>query len=112
MPVLTLRNAAVLDLVEVPEYRVAFIVMEEWSSQLIPDTPCCLRLFLGVLRSCIEVCVLLSEDKQSQANKNEQHMVFMHLHDVCHLDISLRNLVTDYKVGYLMSIATCIDDRD
>lgn len=50
------RTLAVLDLVEVPECHIAFIVMEEWSSQLIPDTPCCLRLFLGALRSCIEVC--------------------------------------------------------
>ena len=31
------------------------MVMEEWSSQLIPETPCTLRLFLGALRQCIEV---------------------------------------------------------
>lgn len=30
----------------------------------------------------------------------QQHVVFMHKHAVCHLDISLRNLVTDYKGHY------------
>ena len=47
---------AVLDLFDNPEDQIAFIVMEEWSSQLIPDSgPCCLRLFLASLRQCIEV---------------------------------------------------------
>lgn len=76
----------VLDLIEVRAHDMAFIVMEEWSSQLIPDAPCCLRLFLMAVRSCIE------------------HIAFMHLHGIAHLDISLRNLVTDYQGHY-----ACID---
>ncbi|KAG6832134.1 hypothetical protein H0H87_002446 [Tephrocybe sp. NHM501043] len=72
----------VLDFVEVIEDDLVFIVMEEWSSQLITDTPCCMRLFLSALRQCIE------------------HAVFMHKHHIAHLDISLRNLLTDYQGHY------------
>lgn len=73
----------VLDLFGIPEDQIAFIVMEEWSSQLIPDSgPCCLRLFLASLRQCIE------------------HALFMHMHHIAHLDISLRNLLTDYEGHY------------
>ncbi|THU90709.1 hypothetical protein K435DRAFT_841348 [Dendrothele bispora CBS 962.96] len=73
----------VLDLVQVHEDSTALIVMEEWSSQLIPDDgPCSLRLFLEAIRQCIE------------------HAVFMHRHNIAHLDISLHNLVTDYKGHY------------
>lgn len=72
----------VLDFIEVRGDDIVFIVMEEWSSQLITDTPCCLKLFLGALRQCIE------------------HAVFMHKHHFAHLDISLRNLLTDYKGHY------------
>ncbi|KAJ7709873.1 kinase-like domain-containing protein [Mycena rosella] len=73
----------VLDLIEVDEDNLAFIVMEQWSSQLIDDDgPCCLALFLAALRQCIE------------------HGVFMHKHRVAHLDISLRNLLTDYRGHY------------
>lgn len=47
---------AVLDMVEVYNDQIAFIVMEEWSPQLIPGNgPCCLSLFLAALRQCIEV---------------------------------------------------------
>ncbi|KAJ6630833.1 kinase-like domain-containing protein [Mycena sp. CBHHK59/15] len=63
--------------------NLGFIVMEQWSSQLIDDqVPCCLGLFLAALRQCIE------------------HCVFMHKHRVAHLDISLRNLLTDYQGNY------------
>jgi len=73
----------VLDLIEVEDDDLAFIVMEQWSSQLIDDeVPCCLRLFLAALRQCVE------------------HGVFMHKHRVAHLDISLRNLLTDYNGHY------------
>ncbi|KAJ6502513.1 kinase-like domain-containing protein [Mycena sanguinolenta] len=73
----------VLDLIEVEEEELGFIVMEQWSSQLIDDeVPCCLGLFLAALRQCIE------------------HGVFMHKHRIAHLDISLRNLLTDYKGHY------------
>ncbi|KAJ7916598.1 kinase-like domain-containing protein [Mycena leptocephala] len=73
----------VLDLIEVDEENLGFIVMEQWSSQLIDDeVPCCLRLFIAALRQCVE------------------HVVFMHEHRVAHLDISLRNLLTDYNGHY------------
>ncbi|KAJ7111589.1 kinase-like domain-containing protein [Mycena crocata] len=73
----------VLDLIEIDEEKLAFIVMEQWSSQLIDDeVPCCLGLFLAAIRQCIE------------------HLVFMHKHRVAHLDISLRNLLTDYQGHY------------
>ncbi|KAI0636880.1 kinase-like domain-containing protein [Trametes polyzona] len=76
----------VLDLIEVPRDNIAFIVMEEWSSQLVAHTPCNLGLFLNALRQCIE------------------HVVFMHAHHIAHLDVSLRNILTDYKGHY-----ACID---
>ncbi|KAL0946863.1 hypothetical protein HGRIS_013030 [Hohenbuehelia grisea] len=72
----------VLALLAVPEEALGFIVMEEWSSQLVSVTPCSFRLFLAALRQCIE------------------HAVFMHRHQIAHLDISLRNLLTDYKGHY------------
>ncbi|KAJ7097897.1 kinase-like domain-containing protein [Mycena belliarum] len=78
----------VLAFIEVAQDSLAFIVMEQaspllWSSQLIDDeVPCRLDLFLAALRQCIE------------------HCVFMHKHQVAHLDISLRNLVTDYQGHY------------
>ena len=46
---------AILDLIEVSESNLAFIVMEEWSPNFVPDPPSTLRLFLGALRQCIEV---------------------------------------------------------
>ncbi|KAI0035083.1 kinase-like domain-containing protein [Vararia minispora EC-137] len=72
----------VVDIIPVPSHNITLIVMEEWSSELIPDAPCCLHLFLNALQSCIT------------------HMVFMHEHHIAHLDISLRNLVTDYNGHY------------
>ncbi|KAF8238639.1 hypothetical protein L208DRAFT_1387335 [Tricholoma matsutake] len=77
------RTIPVLDFVEVMDDDIVFIVMEEWSSQFITDSPpCCLQVFLRALRQCIE------------------HVVFMHKHNIAHLDISLRNIVTDYKGHY------------
>ncbi|KZV62840.1 hypothetical protein PENSPDRAFT_590775 [Peniophora sp. CONT] len=76
----------ILDIISVPDQDLTLLVMEEWSSELMPDTPCCLRLFLRALRSCV------------------LHMVFLHEHRIAHLDISLRNLVTDYQGHY-----ACID---
>ncbi|KAJ6596924.1 kinase-like domain-containing protein [Mycena vulgaris] len=73
----------VLDLIEIYEENLAFIVMEQWSSQLLEhEIPCSLSLFLAALRQCIE------------------HGVFMHKHRIAHLDISLRNLLTDYQGNY------------
>ena len=46
---------AILDLIDVPADNLGFIVMEEWSPQLVSDVPCTLRLFLGAIRQCIEV---------------------------------------------------------
>ncbi|KAJ3545170.1 hypothetical protein NMY22_g2540 [Coprinellus aureogranulatus] len=75
---------AILDIFECAEDRIAFIVMEEWSSQLIPASggPCCPVLFLDAVRQWIE------------------HITFMHRHHIAHLDISLRNLVTDFNGHY------------
>ncbi|RDX56673.1 hypothetical protein OH76DRAFT_406570 [Lentinus brumalis] len=72
----------VLDLIEVPKDKLTFIVMEEWSSQLANDTPCHLTCFLNALRQCIE------------------HVAFMHAHYIAHLDISIRNVLTDLAGRY------------
>ena len=49
-------SPAVLDLFEMHNDRIAFIVMEEWSPRLIPSAgPCCLKSFLEALRQSIEV---------------------------------------------------------
>ena len=67
--------------------QLSFIVMEEWSSQLIPpEQPHTLRSYLNSLRHCI------------------QHITFMHSHRFAHLDISIRNVLTDYEGRY-----ACID---
>jgi hypothetical protein len=53
--------SAVLDLFEVHNDRIAFIVMEEWSSGLLASTwPCCLKSFFAALRQCIEVRLIPS----------------------------------------------------
>ncbi|RPD66228.1 kinase-like protein [Lentinus tigrinus ALCF2SS1-7] len=72
----------VLDLIEVPQEKLAFIVMEEWSAQLATNTPCSLVCFLNALRQCIE------------------HIAFMHAHHIAHLDVSIRNVLTDYFGHY------------
>ena len=46
---------AILDLIDVPGDSLVFIVMEEWSPQLVSDVPCTLRHFLSAIRQCIEV---------------------------------------------------------
>ncbi|EKM82655.1 hypothetical protein AGABI1DRAFT_118100 [Agaricus bisporus var. burnettii JB137-S8] len=67
----------VVDLIDHPPDSIGFIVMEEWSSQLITDGgPSCLTLFFAAVRQCIE------------------HAVFMHSLKIAHLDISLRNLLS------------------
>ena len=51
---------AVLDLIEVQDADIAFIVQEEWSSQIIhPENPCSPSHFLRAIRQCIEVCTRL-----------------------------------------------------
>ncbi|KAF8163327.1 kinase-like domain-containing protein [Crassisporium funariophilum] len=78
-----LKPPAVLDLFRLSSDNIAFIVMEEWSSQLITSSgSCCMMRFLAALRQCIE------------------HATFMHRHHIAHLDISLRNLLTDYDGHY------------
>jgi len=72
----------VLDMIPVPEDDIGLIVMEEWSPQLITASPCCLRGFLGALQQCVD------------------HIVFMHQHHIAHLDISLRNILTDNRGHY------------
>lgn len=67
--------------------QLSFIVMEEWSSQFIPpEQPHTLQSYLNSLRHCI------------------QHITFMHTHCFAHLDISVRNMLTDYDGRY-----ACID---
>ena len=46
---------AVCAFIEVSEDNIAFIVMEEWSSQLVSDRPCSMPLFMNALRQIIEV---------------------------------------------------------
>lgn len=61
--------------------------MEEWSSQFIPpEQPYTLQSYLNSLRHCI------------------QHITFMHAHCFAHLDISMRNVLTDYDGRH-----ACID---
>jgi hypothetical protein len=42
-------------MIPVLEDEIGFIVMEEWSPQLVTDPPCCMRMFLGALQQCIDV---------------------------------------------------------
>lgn len=75
--------------------------MEEWSSQFITDSPpCCLQVFLRALRQCIEVRPCPVSCCIHSTIQSPQHVVFMHKHNIAHLDISLRNIVTDYKGHY------------
>lgn len=70
----------VLDMIPISEDDVGLIVMAEW--QLMTDPPCCLRLFLGALQQCVD------------------HTVFMHRYHIAHLDISVRNILTDNQGHY------------
>ncbi|KAK2466891.1 hypothetical protein APHAL10511_001149 [Amanita phalloides] len=73
----------VLEFIEVPKDRIVFIVMEQWSSQLLSGGPCyCLGSFLVAMRQCIE------------------HVAFLHEHQITHLDISVHNILTDYNGRY------------
>ncbi|PCH38059.1 kinase-like protein [Wolfiporia cocos MD-104 SS10] len=76
----------VLAFIEVPQDNVVFIVMEEWSPHLESDPPFTLRAFLNTLRQHLE------------------HLTFMHAHHVVHLDICLRNILTNNENRY-----GCID---
>ncbi|KAF8921254.1 kinase-like domain-containing protein [Mucidula mucida] len=69
----------VLDIIHIPQDQIAFIVMEQWSSESIPLR---LDVLLRGMRQCIE------------------HVLFMHQHRIAHLDISLRNVLTDYNGNY------------
>lgn len=98
-------SIAIVDLIEAPREKLAFIVMEEWSSQLVADTPCNLAHFLNALRQSIEVSLTCSTYSQSAAHHQFwQHIAFMHAHRIAHLDVSLRNILTDYQGHY-----ACID---
>lgn len=59
-PILS-ASIAILALLECTEDQIAFIVMEEWSSELIPHSggPCCWTVFVDAIRQCIEVCSAL-----------------------------------------------------
>lgn len=88
-------SPAVLDIIHAPpdlphtfpyavhREQLSFIVMEEWSSEFIPPgQPYTLHSFLNSLRCCI------------------QHITFMHSHCFAHLDIAVRNVLTDYAGRY------------
>lgn len=47
---------AVLELIEIPEDDIAFIVQEEWSSQRVSGAPCSLFSMLNGIRECLLVC--------------------------------------------------------
>lgn len=76
----------ILDLIDAPQDDLCFIVMEEWSANLFPETPVSLGYLVESLRHCIE------------------HIAFMHRHRIAHCDISPRNFLTDYNGRY-----ACID---
>ncbi|GBE81954.1 kinase-like domain-containing protein [Sparassis latifolia] len=72
----------VLDFIENPTDHVVFIVMEEWSPLWVDEIPCTKDVLLDTLRKCAE------------------HIVFMHAHQIAHLDISMRNILTDGRSHY------------
>ncbi|KAF9227884.1 kinase-like protein [Gyrodon lividus] len=76
----------IVNMIDVPADDICFIVMEEWSSHLLPEIPSTLRELLSAIRHCIE------------------HVVFMHRNRIVHLDISLHNFLSDYQGRY-----ACID---
>ncbi|KAH7889665.1 kinase-like protein [Phlebopus sp. FC_14] len=80
------HSIPIIDFIDVPFDDICFIVMEEWSSHLLHEIPTNLRQFLSAIHQCIE------------------HVVFMHRHNIVHLDISLHNFLTDYH-GH----CACID---
>jgi hypothetical protein len=49
------QNLAILDLIDAPQDDLCFIVMEEWSANLFPETPVSLGYLVESLRHCIEV---------------------------------------------------------
>lgn len=51
------QSTAVLDIIDVPADGVCLVVMEEWSSHLLPVIPSTLRDFLSIIHQCIEVPV-------------------------------------------------------
>ena len=54
-----IKPTAILDMIEAPGDDVGFIVMEEWSPQLLIGSPCSLRLFLGAMQQFIDVSLSL-----------------------------------------------------
>ncbi|KAF9533013.1 kinase-like domain-containing protein [Crepidotus variabilis] len=79
----------VIDLFQ--EDAIAFIVMDAWSTQIEhqPDLLCCKWQFLSALRQCIE------------------HIAFMHTQCMAHLDISLRNVLSDRKGRFVFIDYEC-----
>lgn len=88
------HSIPVYDLIEVPTDSLVFIVMEEWYPQFMYEVPSTLRLFLSALRQCIE------------------HIVFLHSHKMAHLDISIHNILTDYKGHYAFIDYECCRQFD
>ncbi|KAF8590618.1 hypothetical protein K439DRAFT_104716 [Ramaria rubella] len=72
----------VLDIIEIPQDGIAFIVQEEWASSFAHSAPCSPRGFLQAMRQCI------------------QGLSFMHSRHVAHLDVSLPNILTNCAGSY------------
>ena len=73
----------VLDIFDDPESGISFIVMEEWPPQYSAFGQICSpECLITAIRHCIE------------------GLVFMHDHGIAHLDISSRNVLTDYDGHY------------
>lgn len=95
-----MQSTAVLDIIDLPTDGICFIVMEEWSSHLLPEIPSKLRDFLSAIHQCIEVTILselLVPLSLSLTLSSLKHIVFMHRNRMVHLDISLHNFLTDYR---------------
>ncbi|KAF8522276.1 kinase-like protein [Hysterangium stoloniferum] len=76
------RTIPVLDIISVPQDKVALIVQEEWSCSIERCAPCSPRAFLQAMRQCIE------------------GIHFMHAHRVAHLDVSRSNILTNCAGSY------------
>lgn len=64
------NETAVVDLIDHPPDSIGFIVMEEWSSQLITDGgPSCLTLFFAAVRQCIEVNYIFQQNYISRLDQ-------------------------------------------
>jgi serine/threonine protein kinase len=76
--------------------------MEEWSSHIIPemDPSHLTHELFSAMRQCIEVYIINFVTTFSTLNQLYKHIAFMHSQNMVHLDISVRNILTDSKGHY------------